>query len=270
MRLGLFAGTLEEFQAPQPGPRLALLKAARRRVVERAERIIIPSRYLAEIAHGWGVPRGAGPGGPQSGPVGQRDHLAGGAPRPARFRVPDVRVRRAPHAAEEPAARGLGPEPGRRRLARGGRRGSLPCPAGPGDRSSRRGRSGHADRRPPAIRSDRLDARRRRIDSHQRLGELPARRRRGHGRRDAGDRHRGWRRAGDRPVGCQRDPGSSARPGRPRRRDGERQRGRRAQDESARRSPAGERALPQGRRLRDDRGRAHTGCSKNSGPGFGR
>ena len=56
MRLGLFAGTLEEFQAPHPGRRLALLKAARKWVVERAERIIIPSRYLAEIAYGWGAP----------------------------------------------------------------------------------------------------------------------------------------------------------------------------------------------------------------------
>ena len=56
-RFGLFTGTLEDFQAPQPGRRVALLKAARRRVIERAARIIIPSGYLAEIAYGWGVPR---------------------------------------------------------------------------------------------------------------------------------------------------------------------------------------------------------------------
>jgi glycosyltransferase involved in cell wall biosynthesis len=54
-RLGVFTGTIEEFQAPQAGRRLALLKAGRRRVVERAELIIIPSRYLAAIAYGWGV-----------------------------------------------------------------------------------------------------------------------------------------------------------------------------------------------------------------------
>ena len=56
-RLGVFTGTLEDFQAPHPDRRLALLKAARRRVIERAERIIIPSGYLADIAYGWGVPR---------------------------------------------------------------------------------------------------------------------------------------------------------------------------------------------------------------------
>ena len=49
-RLGLFTGTLEDFQAPHPDRRVALLKAARRRVIERAERIIIPSGYLANIA----------------------------------------------------------------------------------------------------------------------------------------------------------------------------------------------------------------------------
>lgn len=54
-RLGLFAGNIEEFQRPQAGRRQALLKAGRQRVIERAELIIIPSRYLAEIAYGWGV-----------------------------------------------------------------------------------------------------------------------------------------------------------------------------------------------------------------------
>ena len=56
-RLGVFTGTLEDFQAPHPDRRVALLKAARSRVIERAERIIIPSGYLADIAYGWGVPR---------------------------------------------------------------------------------------------------------------------------------------------------------------------------------------------------------------------
>ena len=56
IRLELFAGTLEEFQAAPPNRRVALLKAARRWVLGRAARIIIPSRYLAEIAIGWGVP----------------------------------------------------------------------------------------------------------------------------------------------------------------------------------------------------------------------
>ena len=148
---------------------------------------------------------GAGPRGPEPGSVGRRHHPAGRAPRPARLPVPDVRVRGPAHSAEESAARDLRAEPGRRRLARGRRRGSVPGRALARDRRRGRMRPGHADGRPAASRRDPVHARRRRVDSAERLGELPARRRRGHGRRDARDRHRGRGRAGDRAFGSQRD-----------------------------------------------------------------
>jgi glycosyltransferase involved in cell wall biosynthesis len=57
-RLGLFAGSLEEFQGTLGGPRLRALKALRRMILSRAARIVIPSEYLARIARGWGVPAG--------------------------------------------------------------------------------------------------------------------------------------------------------------------------------------------------------------------
>ena len=53
-RWGLFDGTLEEFQ-PAGGWRLAALKRARTRALRRARTIVVPSRYLAEIARGWGL-----------------------------------------------------------------------------------------------------------------------------------------------------------------------------------------------------------------------
>jgi glycosyltransferase involved in cell wall biosynthesis len=55
-RLGLYRGSLEDFQdAPSRGG-LRYLRLARKLTLERASRIVIPSRYLAAIASGWGVP----------------------------------------------------------------------------------------------------------------------------------------------------------------------------------------------------------------------
>jgi glycosyltransferase involved in cell wall biosynthesis len=53
--LGLFEGTLEDFQSPTPPGRVRALKALRRLAISRASRIVIPSQYLAEIVRGWGV-----------------------------------------------------------------------------------------------------------------------------------------------------------------------------------------------------------------------
>ncbi len=56
-RLGLFSGTVEDFQrAPKRG-RLGYLTRLRRIALQRPARIIVPSRYLAEIATTWGIPR---------------------------------------------------------------------------------------------------------------------------------------------------------------------------------------------------------------------
>ena len=53
-RWGLFDGTLEQFQQAA-GARLGALKRARTRALGRAVTVIVPSRYLAEIALGWGL-----------------------------------------------------------------------------------------------------------------------------------------------------------------------------------------------------------------------
>ena len=53
-RWGLFGGTLEEFQEAGGG-RLVTLKRARTWALDRARTLIVPSRYLAEIARGWGL-----------------------------------------------------------------------------------------------------------------------------------------------------------------------------------------------------------------------
>jgi glycosyltransferase involved in cell wall biosynthesis len=53
-RYGLFGGTLEEFQAAS-APGLAALKQARTRTLRRARSLVVPSRYLAAIARGWGI-----------------------------------------------------------------------------------------------------------------------------------------------------------------------------------------------------------------------
>ncbi len=56
-RYGLFAGDLESFQRAA-GPRIQLLKRLRTASLGRAERVVVPSRYLAELAAGWGLDRG--------------------------------------------------------------------------------------------------------------------------------------------------------------------------------------------------------------------
>jgi glycosyltransferase involved in cell wall biosynthesis len=53
-RWGLFRGTLEQFQTAG-GARLIALKRARTQALRRAATLIVPSRYLAEIARGWGL-----------------------------------------------------------------------------------------------------------------------------------------------------------------------------------------------------------------------
>ena len=55
-RYGLFAGTLEAFQTDR-SVRTLPLKRLRTVALRQARRIVVPSRYLAEIAAGWGVDR---------------------------------------------------------------------------------------------------------------------------------------------------------------------------------------------------------------------
>jgi glycosyltransferase involved in cell wall biosynthesis len=53
-RFGVYTGTLEAFARERSLPVLAL-KHLRTAVLRRARRIVVPSRYLAEIAGGWGL-----------------------------------------------------------------------------------------------------------------------------------------------------------------------------------------------------------------------
>lgn len=53
--LGLFTGTLEEFQHAQLPRAARQLRMMRNLVVRRASRLIVPSRFLAEFVRGWGV-----------------------------------------------------------------------------------------------------------------------------------------------------------------------------------------------------------------------
>ncbi len=55
-RYGLFSGSLEAFQA-RGGRRVEALKAARTHALRRARAVVVPSRYLAEIAAAWGLER---------------------------------------------------------------------------------------------------------------------------------------------------------------------------------------------------------------------
>lgn len=54
-RLGLFSGTLEEFQRERGDVRIRALRAARDLAFKRATRIITPARYLERIGIGWGL-----------------------------------------------------------------------------------------------------------------------------------------------------------------------------------------------------------------------
>lgn len=53
-RLGMFVGDVTAFQR-QRGVAVRYLKLVRRAMLSRADRLVIPSRYLAEIARGWGL-----------------------------------------------------------------------------------------------------------------------------------------------------------------------------------------------------------------------
>jgi glycosyltransferase involved in cell wall biosynthesis len=53
-RYGLFRGSLEAFQAAS-APAVRALKALRTASLRRARRIVVPSRYLADIAVSWGL-----------------------------------------------------------------------------------------------------------------------------------------------------------------------------------------------------------------------
>ncbi len=55
-RYGLFSGSLEAFQS-RGDRRTQALKAARTRALRRARAVVVPSRYLAEIAAAWGLDR---------------------------------------------------------------------------------------------------------------------------------------------------------------------------------------------------------------------
>jgi glycosyltransferase involved in cell wall biosynthesis len=54
-RLGLHDGTIEDFQRPHRHPAVRALKRGRDLALSRALSVIIPSRYLAEIARGWEI-----------------------------------------------------------------------------------------------------------------------------------------------------------------------------------------------------------------------
>ena len=54
-RTGAFAGTLDEFQRAQGGPRLRALRASRTSALRRAALVLSPSGYLRRIAVGWGL-----------------------------------------------------------------------------------------------------------------------------------------------------------------------------------------------------------------------
>lgn len=55
-RYGLYRGPSDAFEEA-PGARLALLRRLRDTALGRAQRIVVPSRYLAEQAIGWGLER---------------------------------------------------------------------------------------------------------------------------------------------------------------------------------------------------------------------
>ena len=53
-RYGVFTGSLEDFQQAQ-GAGVTTLKRLRSTALRRARRVVVPSRYLADIATGWGL-----------------------------------------------------------------------------------------------------------------------------------------------------------------------------------------------------------------------
>jgi glycosyltransferase involved in cell wall biosynthesis len=55
-RRGWFDGTIDEYQRARKTPRLALLDRLRSLPLQHARAVIVPSRYLATLVRGWGVP----------------------------------------------------------------------------------------------------------------------------------------------------------------------------------------------------------------------
>jgi glycosyltransferase involved in cell wall biosynthesis len=53
--LGVFSGTLEEFQGCRTPSSVRALKWLRRVTLSRASRVVIPSRFFADMARGWGL-----------------------------------------------------------------------------------------------------------------------------------------------------------------------------------------------------------------------
>ena len=190
-RLGLFRGDIAAFQQPQRGAAIRYLKEVRSALLSRAVQVLIPSRFLADFALGWGLPADRVTVVPNPAPpVGRlppreemRRRLGMDGPTFA-FAGRLVAAKNLPLAiaalARVPGARliiiGDGPE--RQRLHRGRRSGGS-------------GRQDRVEGRTAAVRGHRVAVRRRRCGALERLGELPPRGRRGRGRGHAGRRHCG-------------------------------------------------------------------------------
>jgi glycosyltransferase involved in cell wall biosynthesis len=57
-RLGLYEGDVAGFHQQHAGKAIGYLKLLRRAMLSRPERLVIPSRYLADVVRAWGVPPG--------------------------------------------------------------------------------------------------------------------------------------------------------------------------------------------------------------------
>ena len=126
-RYRLFEGTLEAFQDDERRA-VRALKALRTASLGRARRIVVPSRYLAEIAKRWAIDGG------------RIEVLANPAPPPSELPSANapwrrLRLRRPPHGAEGVADRARRARRGAARAARDRRR-------RPGARRARAARSG--------------------------------------------------------------------------------------------------------------------------------
>ena len=53
--LGIFSGSLEQFQQLSDGWRTEALKSFRRIALNQAASVVVPSHYLASFVRGWGV-----------------------------------------------------------------------------------------------------------------------------------------------------------------------------------------------------------------------
>jgi hypothetical protein len=50
--LGIFSGDIAAFQRPHPAIAIRYLKSVRRQMLSHALKVVVPSWFLAEIAHG--------------------------------------------------------------------------------------------------------------------------------------------------------------------------------------------------------------------------